>query len=358
MLLSLAPHLTCVPCTERSARASVALRSQLTSRHPSLPPNANKKRIQSTDAFWSIEMENWALIQRDKRQAKEWEVREKHGKVRRAERKKEEAGGERCIDWATDGLKMRQKGGSREVDYGCSDLISMADIMMVSLLFIFLAQWEHSRQNRVLGSGQWAMRRAIKGSLPSPAITELLLRRNYLGNETNLKLTACGKPDVHYMGTLWHTHIQRHTRFGLIVLAVSFPPIYYCTSVWVHTRAHRHPHLEQTHQLMLGKMRRRPINPSDSYLFVCLTLPVCHLFSFISWPPLLLLCVSPSICSFSHVEMLSDTVTPVCTLELVSYEQSLTWNAILETHTLSDSSKTFFAVDPPCNGRWVGKQFK
>lgn len=28
-------------------------------------------------------------------------------------------------------------------------------------------------------------------------------------------------------------------------------------------------------------------------------------------------------------------------VELVSYEQSLTWNAILETHTRSDSSKTF-----------------
>lgn len=63
---------------------------------------------------------------------------------REKERKREL--GERCIECATDGLKMRQKGGSREVDYGCSDLISMADIMMVSFLFIFLAQWEHSRQ--------------------------------------------------------------------------------------------------------------------------------------------------------------------------------------------------------------------
>lgn len=70
------------------------------------------------------------------------------------------------------------------------------------------------------------MKRAIKGSLPSPAITELLLRRNYLGNETNLKLTACGKPDVHYMGTLTHTHthifINAHS-FGLKVLAVKCP---------------------------------------------------------------------------------------------------------------------------------------
>ncbi len=110
----------------------------------------------------------------------------------------------------------------------------------------------------------------------------------------------------------------------------------------MHIDTHIYNTHTHTHQLVLGKMRRRPINPFDSYLFVCLTLPGCHLFSFISFPPsCCCVCVCPSICSLSHVEMLSDTVTPVCTLEPVSYEQSLTWNAILETHTLSDSSKTF-----------------
>lgn len=73
-------------------------------------------------------------------------------------------------------------------------------------------------ENQVLGSGQWATKRAIKGSLPSPAIKELLLQRNYLGNETNLKLTACSKPSVHYMRS--HTHT--HRRFGLRVLAALF----------------------------------------------------------------------------------------------------------------------------------------
>lgn len=134
-----------------------------------------------------------------------------------------------------------------------------------------------------------------------------------------------------------HAHIHRHTQLGLIVLAVQFP-----TYSWVHV-----------HRLELAKMRRRPINPFDSYLFVCLTLPGCHLFSFISFAPsYCCVCVCPSIRSLSRFEMLPDTVTPVCTLELVSYEQSLTWNAILETHTLSDSSKNLFAVVLSCNGRW------
>ncbi len=39
-------------------------------------------------------------------------------------------------------------------------------------------------------------------------------------------------------------------------------------------------------------------------------------------------------------------------VELVSYEQSLTWNAILETHTFSDSSKNLFADIPLCIERW------
>lgn len=79
-------------------------------------------------------------------------------------------------------------------------------------------------ENRVLGSGQWATKRAIKGSLPSPAIKELLLQRNYLGNETNLKLTACGKPSVHYMRSHIHIHSDAHThrRFGLRALAALF----------------------------------------------------------------------------------------------------------------------------------------
>lgn len=94
------------------------------------------------------------------------------------------------------------------------------------------------KANQFLGSGQWAMRRAIKGSLLSPAIKELLLRRNYLGNETNLKLTAHGKPDVHYMETLTHTHTYSETpKLGLIVLAVGFTPLHDCTY------AHRHPHV-------------------------------------------------------------------------------------------------------------------
>lgn len=37
-------------------------------------------------------------------------------------------------------------------------------------------------------------------------------------------------------------------------------------------------------------------------------------------------------------------VPPVCTLGLVVYAQSLTWNAILETHTLSDSRKVFLLL--------------
>lgn len=95
--------------------------------------------------------------------------------------------------------------------------------------------------NQFLGSGQWAMRRAIKGSLLSPAITELLLWRNYLGNETNLKLTALGKPDVHYMETLTHTHTYSETpNLVLMVLAVGFTPLHVCTY------AHRHPHVQQT----------------------------------------------------------------------------------------------------------------
>lgn len=91
-------------------------------------------------------MENWALIQRDKSQEKEWKVSIK------SELSWVKLHGEGMY-----GQKLRPKGGSWEVDYGCSDMISMADIMIVSFLFIFLAQWEHSRQIgfQDLASGQW-----------------------------------------------------------------------------------------------------------------------------------------------------------------------------------------------------------
>lgn len=91
LLLSLTPHLACYSCTAEwgwNWFGLVALLSQLTLCHPSLPPNAYK-RVQSTDTFWSIGMENWALIQRvksqEKREGREGRVQERHksgGKVR------------------------------------------------------------------------------------------------------------------------------------------------------------------------------------------------------------------------------------------------------------------------------------
>lgn len=169
------------------------------------------------------------------------------------------------------------------------------------------------------------MRRAIKGSLPSPAITEPLLRRNYLGNETNLKLTACGKPDVHCMETLWRTHNQRHTLFRLQVLAVSFPSIHTaapacaCEDAWES-------------------------NWSFWQLLACLfdfTVPPLIHFHFIaSSYSAVCVCVCVSKQSLLFTRWNAPWHCDSC-VELVSYEQSLTWNAILETHTRSDSSKTF-----------------
>lgn len=186
------------------------------------------------------------------------------------------------------------------------------------------------------------MRRAIKGSLPSPAITEPLLRRNYLGNETNLKLTACGKPDVHCMETLWRTHNQRHTRFRLQVLAVSFPSIHTsrtdvrlwrclgvqlilltvtCLSVWLYRAA---PYSLSFHCLVLQRC-------------VC----VC-------------MCVQ-AVAPF-HALKCSLTLWLLCgagelwaVINLKCY--------LRDTHTLWQR-QDLSAVVPLCNRRWGGKQLR
>lgn len=187
------------------------------------------------------------------------------------------------------------------------------------------------------------MRRAIKGSLPSPAITEPLLRRNYLGNETNLKLTACGKPDVHCMETLWRTHNQRHTLFRLQVLAVSFPSIHTaaptcaCEDAWES-------------------------NWSFWQLLACLfdfTVPPLIHFHFIA-PSYSAVCVSVCMCVQSvapfHALKCSLTLWLLCgagelwaVINLKCY--------LRDTHTLWQR-QDLSAVVPLCNRRWGGKQLR
>lgn len=100
----------------------------------------------------------------------------------------------------------------------------------------------------------------------------------------------------------------------------------------------------QPHRRALVKMLGSPIDPFDSHLLVCLTLPCRPLFTFISLPRLTALCVWVCVCVSNQSLLFTRWNAPwhcdSC-VELVSYEQSLTWNAILETHTRSDSSKTF-----------------
>lgn len=143
----IAPHLACFPCTALCGWHGLV--AQLTLRYPHYPQMPIKKN----PIYWRLlKYRNGKLSLDTKRQKTSKRTRREgeHQKVRRVERKKEskrrQRERERCTDWAMDSLKMRQKGGNWEVDYGCSDLISIADIMMVSFLFIFLAQLKHSRQ--------------------------------------------------------------------------------------------------------------------------------------------------------------------------------------------------------------------
>lgn len=198
------------------------------------------------------------------------------------------------------------------------------------------------------------MRRAIKGSLPSPAITELLLRRNYLGNETNLKLTACGEFDVYYMGTLSHMH--SHTQFALLELAVSFPPTHLCTSVRVHVPTPTFKTNASTHAC-------RDVPESDwSFwqLLVCLLgfigLPLVF-FHFIA--PLLLRCVCVCVQALARFHTLKCSLT----LWLLCGAGEL-WAVITLKCYLGDSyalwqRQSLSAVVPLCYGRWGwGRQLK
>lgn len=120
-------------------------------------PETIKEKIQSTDSVWSMEMNNWALIQKNKRTRKKNDIMDERGRTKEH------------VEMY--GLKFRQKQRRPISRFGRSDLISMENIMMVSSVFSPQAERHPCREIwfQDLASGQQG--RAIKGSLAFPAIT-------------------------------------------------------------------------------------------------------------------------------------------------------------------------------------------
>lgn len=86
------------------------------------------------------------------------------------------------------GLKFRQKRGRLISRFERSDLISMENIMMVSFVFSLQAGRHPCREIWFQDLASGHQDKAIKGSLPFPAITLVVAVEELPGNETNLQL--------------------------------------------------------------------------------------------------------------------------------------------------------------------------
>lgn len=86
------------------------------------------------------------------------------------------------------GLKFRQKRGRLISRFERSDLISMENIMMVSFVFSLQAGRHPCREIWFQDLASGHQDRAIKGSLPFPAITLVVAVEELPGNETSLQL--------------------------------------------------------------------------------------------------------------------------------------------------------------------------
>lgn len=142
------------------------------------------------------------------------------------------------------------------------------------------------------------------------------------------------------METLWHTHTTRDTlcldcRCWLLVFHLFIQP----------------------HRRVLVKMLGSPIDPFDSYLLVCLTLPCHPLFTFISLPHLteLRVCMCVQAVAPFHTLKCSLTLWLLCgagelwaVINLKCY--------LTDTHTLRQQ-QDLSAVVPLCNRRWGGNNW-